>query len=63
MPIIITGFHPYRSAMIPQKIEAIALPTINEDPSRNKDLLASQCEKSEKFIDDLSQLSCLICDA
>ena len=32
-PDIITGFRPYRSAIIPQITEVKALPNINEDPS------------------------------
>ena len=36
VPKIITGLRPYRSAIIPQRIEVKDLPNINADPSRNE---------------------------
>lgn len=37
-PNIITGFRPYRSASIPQRTDVRALPNINEEPKRVRDV-------------------------
>lgn len=55
VPIIMTGFRPYRSAIIPHKTDVRALPSINEEPSWNQQIirtiLDSQTELRGSLID------------